>query len=326
MAEVPILEVRDLRTHLPTAEGIVKAVDGVSFSLGRFESMGIAGESGCGKTMVALSIMGLIHFFSKRSVGGQVLFKGKDLLQAEPKELAELRGNRIAMIFQEPMTSLNPTLAVGTQISEIFVRHEGLDPATANRRATEMLKLVKIPSASKILGQYPHQLSGGMRQRVMIAMALACKPEILIADEPTTALDTTIQAQVLELIKDLQEQVGTSILFITHNLGIIAELTDRVMVMYLGKTVEMASVFDLFDHPAHPYTQALIHAVPRLGTRSRMGKKKLEEIMGSVPNPLRLPPGCQFHPRCHRVTRKCETQEPELQRIGDRHFVRCWLS
>jgi peptide/nickel transport system ATP-binding protein/oligopeptide transport system ATP-binding protein len=188
-----------------------------------------------------------------------------------------------------------------------------------------MLELVKIPSARKILGQYPHQLSGGMRQRVMIAMALVCKPEILIADEPTTALDSTIQAQILELIKDLQKQVGTSIIFITHNLGIIAESTNRVMVMYLGKAVEMGSVFDIFDHPMHPYTQALLNAVPKLGMRSKLGKKRLEEIMGAVPNPLNLPPGCKFHPRCPRTNKMCEEGEPELQRIGDHHFVRCWV-
>ena len=323
--ETPLLEVKDLKTYLPTVDGIVKAVDGVDFSLGYFEPLGIAGESGCGKTMVALSIMGLVPFFTKRTLQGEVLFKGKDLLKSEDKELSEIRGNQIAMIFQEPMTSLNPILTIGTQISEIFIRHERLDQTSANRRSAEMLELVKIPSARKILDQYPHQLSGGMRQRVMIAMALACKPEILIADEPTTALDSTIQAQILELIKDLQKQVGTSIIFITHNLGIIAESTNRVMVMYLGKAVEMGSVFDIFDHPMHPYTQALLNAVPKLGMRSKLGKKRLEEIMGAVPNPLNLPPGCKFHPRCPRTNKMCEEGEPELQKIGDHHFVRCWV-
>jgi len=323
--ETPLLEVKDLKTYLPTVDGVVKAVDGVDFSLGYFESLGIAGESGCGKTMLALSIMGLVPFFTKRTLQGEVLFKGKDLLKSEDKELSEIRGNQIAMIFQEPMISLNPILTIGTQISEIFIRHEGLDQTSANRRSAEMLELVKIPSARKILGQYPHQLSGGMRQRVMIAMALVCKPEILIADEPTTALDSTIQAQILELIKDLQKQVGTSIIFITHNLGIIAESTNRVMVMYLGKAVEMGSVFDIFDHPMHPYTQALLNAVPKLGMRSKLGKKRLEEIMGAVPNPLNLPPGCKFHPRCPRTNKMCEEGEPELQRIGDHHFVRCWV-
>lgn len=325
-SEIALLEVKDLKTYLPTIDGIVKAVDGVDFSLGYFECLGIAGESGCGKTMVALSIMGLVPFFTKRILQGEVVFKGKDLLKSDDKELCEIRGNKIAMIFQEPMTSLNPILTVGTQISEIFIRHEGLDQTSANRRSVEMLELVKIPSAQKILGQYPHQLSGGMRQRVMIAMALACKPEILIADEPTTALDSTIQAQILELIKDLQKQVGTSIIFITHNLGIIAESTNRVMVMYLGKAVEMGSVFDIFDHPMHPYTQGLLNAVPKLGMRSKVGKKRLEEIIGSVPNPLNLPSGCKFHPRCFKTREKCEEGEPELQRIGDHHFVRCWLS
>ncbi|MFB3887314.1 MAG: ABC transporter ATP-binding protein [Thermodesulfobacteriota bacterium] len=325
-SKATLLEVRGLKTHLPTVDGIVKAVDGVDFSLGQFESLGIAGESGCGKTMVALSIMGLVPFFTKRILQGEVLFKGKDLLKSEDRELSEIRGNQIAMIFQEPMTSLNPILTIATQISEIFVRHEGLDQASALRKSAEILERVKIPSGQKILGQYPHQLSGGMRQRVMIAMALACQPEILIADEPTTALDSTIQAQILELIKDLQKQVGTSTIFITHNLGIIAESTNRVMVMYLGKAVEMGSVFDIFDRPMHPYTQALLNAVPKLGMRSRIGKKRLEEILGSVPNPLKLPSGCKFHPRCSRTKKMCEKGEPDLRQMEDHHFVRCWTS
>jgi peptide/nickel transport system ATP-binding protein/oligopeptide transport system ATP-binding protein len=322
---MPLLEVKHLRTHIPVIDGIVRAVDGLDFSLGSHESLGIAGESGCGKTMVALSIMGLAPFFTKRILQGQVFFKGKDLLKFDNKELSEIRGNKIAMIFQEPMTSLNPILTIGTQISEIFIRHEGVDQTSAHDKSIEMLGMVSIPSARKTLGQYPHQLSGGMRQRVMIAMALACRPEILIADEPTTALDSTIQAQILELIKDLQNQVGTSIIFITHNLGIIAESTQRVIIMYLGQAVEMGSVFDLFDRPMHPYTQALLNAVPKLGTRSKEGKKRLEEIMGSVPNPVSMPSGCRFHPRCPKRNRKCEEHEPELWEAGSGHLVRCWL-
>lgn len=324
-SEAPLLEVKALRTYLPVIDGVVRAVDGVDFSLEKFESLGIAGESGCGKTMIALSIMGLGSFFTNKILRGQVLFKGNDLLKYNDQELSEVRGNKIAMIFQEPMTSLNPVLTIGTQLSEIFIRHDGLDQTSARRKSIEMIEMVRISSAPKILTQYPHQLSGGMRQRVVIAMALACKPEILIADEPTTALDSTIQAQILELIKDLQNEIGTSIIFITHNFGLIAEVTRKVMVMYLGQAVEIGSVFDLFDHPRHPYTQALLNAVPKLGMRSKGKKKRLEEILGAVPNPLNMPSGCRFHPRCPKTKKQCGEHAPELQEMGSGHLVRCWL-
>jgi peptide/nickel transport system ATP-binding protein len=319
-----LLEVQNLRTYIPTIDGDVKAVDGVNFSLYRGEAFGIVGESGCGKTVLALSIMGLVPTFTKRIVQGRVLFRGRDLLQCSSKELNEVRGRSIAMIFQEPMTSLNPTLSIGTQLSEIIIRHEGLDQEKATMKSAELLDMVRIHSARKILSQYPHQLSGGMRQRVIIAMGLACKPEILIADEPTTALDATVQAQILDLIKDLQEQAGISTIWITHNLGVIAEFTTRIMVMYLGKVVETGGIFQIFDNPLHPYTQGLLNAIPKMGTRSRTGKNRLEEIKGVVPDPLRAPQGCKFHPRCHKVMPICMEKEPDLREIGGNHDVRCW--
>ena len=320
-----LLDVKRIRTHIQTLLGDVKAVDGVDFSVHKGEAFGIAGESGCGKTMLALSIMRLFPPFTQFKLQGEAWFKGVDLLKCSKKELQDVWGNRISMIFQEPMTSLNPTLTIGTQITEIIVRHENLDFSAAERRTLELLDLVKISSPKRMLKQYPHQLSGGMRQRIMIAIALACKPEILFADEPTTALDVTIQAQILELIKTLQEQVGTSTILITHNLGVIAEFTRRVMVMYLGKVVESGSVFDLFDRPAHPYTQALLNAVPKMGMRSKGGKKRLEEIKGSIPNPLNMPPGCKFHPRCPKAKETCREKEPVLQEIEKDHSVRCWI-
>jgi oligopeptide/dipeptide ABC transporter ATP-binding protein len=319
------LEVRQIRTHIQTLLGDVKAVDGVDFSIQRGEAFGIAGESGCGKTMLALSIMKLFPPFTQFKLQGEAWFRGVDLLKCSKKELQDVWGNRISMIFQEPMTSLNPTLSIGTQITEVIARHESLDPSAAERKALELLDLVKISSPKRILKQYPHQLSGGMRQRIMIAIALACKPEVLFADEPTTALDVTIQAQILDLIKTLQDQAGTSTILITHNLGIIAEFTSRVMVMYLGKAVETGSVFDLFDRPVHPYTQALLNAVPKMGMRSKGGKKRLEEIKGSIPNPLSMPSGCKFHPRCPKAKETCREKEPDLQEIGTNHYVRCWI-
>ncbi|MFX0195155.1 MAG: ABC transporter ATP-binding protein [Candidatus Hodarchaeota archaeon] len=321
-----MLEVRDVRTYIPTTDGDVKAVDGVDFSLYRGEAFGIAGESGCGKTMLALSIMGLIPTFTKRIVQGEVMFKGRNLLKCSNKELTDVRGRKIAMIFQEPMTSLNPTLSIGTQISEIIIRHEALDREKANTKAAQMLDMVRIPTPRRVLSQYPHQLSGGMRQRVMIAMALACQPEILIADEPTTALDVTVQAQILDLISDLQEKVGTSTVLITHNLGIIAEFTTRLMVMYLGKVMESGDVFEVFDNPRHPYTQGLLNAIPKMGRRSAMRKDRLEEIKGSVPSPLRAPSGCKFHPRCRKAMSICKDTEPDLWRIGKNHYLRCWAN
>jgi oligopeptide/dipeptide ABC transporter ATP-binding protein len=320
-----LLKVNQIRTYIQTILGDVKAVDGVCFSVNKGEAFGIAGESGCGKTMLALSIMGLFPPFSKVKLQGQAIFKNLDLLKCSKKELQNLRGKFISMVFQEPMTSLNPTLSIGTQITESLLRHEKLEPFVAEKKAEELLDLVRISNPKRILEQYPHQLSGGMRQRVMISIAIACKPEIIFADEPTTALDVTIQAQILGLLRSLQDQVKTSIVLITHNLGIIAEVTSRVMIMYLGKAVEAGTVFDIFDRPYHPYTKGLLNAIPKIGMRSKGSEKLLEEIKGSIPNPLRLPQGCKFHPRCPKVKKICQEKEPELQKIDDLHFVRCWI-
>lgn len=319
-----LLDVRALKCFIPTLDGVVKAVDGVDVTLYPGEAFGIAGESGCGKSMLALTIMGLAPAFEKRIIEGEVLFKGRDLQKCSQKELSRIRGSKIAMVFQEPMTSLNPTLRIETQLTEILIRHEEISTAAATRRAAELLDMVNIPSPKKILSNFPHQLSGGMRQRVMIAMALTCKPEILIADEPTTALDVTVQAQIMTLISDLQKNIGTSTILITHNLGLIAEFAKRVMIMYLGKVVEAADVYDLFDNPMHPYTQGLLNAIPKLGRRSKTGKFRLEEIKGAVPNPLNAPAGCRFFPRCTQAKSICENNEPELNRVKDNHYVRCW--
>ncbi len=320
-----LLKVEGLKCYIPTIDGEVKAVDGVDFSLRPGEAFGIAGESGCGKTMLALSIMGLAPAFAQRLIQGRVLYRGRDLLQCPPKQMSDVRGKKIAMIFQEPMTSLNPTLSIGLQLREVITRHEGLSDEEANHKAARLMDMVRIPTPRRMLARYPHQLSGGMRQRVMIAMALACSPEILIADEPTTALDVTVQAQIMDLVRDLQRQVGTSTILITHNLGLIAEFAERVMIMYLGRVVESGGVFDIFDHPRHPYTQGLLKAVPRMGQRSRMGQKsRLAEIKGSVPSPQMAPRGCKFHPRCHQIEPICRQEEPKLDMVSETHQVRCW--
>lgn len=319
-----LLDVQALKCYLPTIDGVVKAVDGVDVSLYRGEAFGIAGESGCGKSMLALTIMGLAPAFEKRIIQGKVLFKGKNLLQCSQKELNRIRGSKIAMVFQEPMTSLNPTLSIGTQLIEILIRHEEISAQEATNRAIQLLEMVNIPTGRKMLSQYPHQLSGGMRQRVMIAMALACQPEILIADEPTTALDVTVQAQIMSLIGELQKSIGTSTILITHNLGLIAEFATRIMVMYLGRVLEISDVYDLFDNPLHPYTQGLLNAIPKLGKRTKTGKTRLEEIKGAVPNPLKAPVGCKFYPRCNYAKSICENEEPHLKKITMKHHVRCW--
>ena len=319
-----LLDVQALKCFIPTLNGVVRAVDGVDVTLNQGEAFGIAGESGCGKSMLALAIMGLVPAFEKRILAGKVLFKGRDLLQCSQKELSGIRGSRIAMIFQEPMTSLNPTLRIETQLTEILLRHAEISAAAAVRRSAELLEMVNIPAPQKLLARFPHQLSGGMRQRVMIAMALACQPEILIADEPTTALDVTVQAQIMTLITDLQKNIGTSTILITHNLGLIAEFAKRVMIMYLGKVVETADVCELFDNPMHPYTRGLLHAIPKLGQRSKTGKYRLEEIKGAVPNPLNAPAGCRFYPRCRQAKPICENKEPHLYKVKDNHYVRCW--
>ncbi len=320
----PLLKVINLRSYIPTTYGVIKGVDGVDFSIYSAEAFGIAGESGCGKSMMALAIMGLAPTFAHRIVQGQIMYKGKNLLECSPKEMSEIRGKEIAMIFQEPMTSLNPTLSIGLQLREIVMRHNKLNFQEANKKATELLDMVRISSPYKMLSRYPHQLSGGMRQRVMIAMALSCRPEILIADEPTTALDVTIQAQIMDLIEDLQKEVRTSAILITHNLGLLAQFARRIIVMYLGRVLETGTIYDIFDSPKHPYTQGLLNAVPKIGRRSKFGKSRLMEIEGTVPNPIMAPPGCKFHPRCKRLKKICQLEEPLLQKINEHHKVRCW--
>jgi oligopeptide/dipeptide ABC transporter ATP-binding protein len=320
----PLLEVRDLRTHFHTRDGIVKAVDGVSFDVHRGEVLGLVGESGCGKSVTSFSIMGLVA-----SPGiiesGSVSFDGRDLLSMSKKQLRELRGDHISMIFQQPQSSLNPVFRVGAQIAEVFEIHRDMKKAAGEERAVEMLGRVGIPDPRERVKSYPHEFSGGMAQRVMIAMALACEPELLIADEPTTALDVTIQAQILDLMRDLQRDSNTAVILITHDLGIVAEMADRVAVMYAGEIVEETDVETLFAQPKHPYTQGLIGSVPILGQL----KDRLDTIPGNVPNLVDLPVGCRFADRCHaRIEaglEKCATEKPELLPVGERHQVRCWL-
>ena len=316
----PLLSVEGLRTHFFTNDGTVRAVDGVNFSVRRGETLGIVGESGCGKSITSLSIMGLLGR-PGRTVAGRIMFEGRNLLEIPPEELAELRGNEISMIFQEPMTSLNPVFRVGDQIAESVQRHQGYDLAAAYLRCIELFELVGIPSPDRRVRDYPHQLSGGLRQRVMIAMALANKPKLLIADEPTTALDVTIQAQILELIKRLKEFEHMAVLMITHDLGVIAEMAQTVAVMYAGKVVEHAPVEVLFGAPQHPYTQGLLASIP---TPEKIGQR-LDVIKGVVPHPLNLPPGCSFAPRCPKRFEPCEVAFPALKPTGTRHEVACYL-
>ncbi|WP_062351339.1 ABC transporter ATP-binding protein [Bacillus kwashiorkori] len=315
-----ILEVNNLRTSFFTSEGEVRAVDGVSFSLPAGKTLGIVGESGSGKSITSLSLMRLIDHPGK-IVGGEVIFKGEDLLKKSKKEMRHIRGNQISMIFQEPMTSLNPVYTIGDQIAESFQIHQGLSKRTAKIKAVEMLKLVGIPSPEKRVDQYPFELSGGMRQRVMIAMALACNPSLLIADEPTTALDVTIQAQILELIKDLQKRLNMSVIFITHDLGVVAETCDYVAVMYCGKVVEYSDVKTLFKNPKHPYTVGLLNSLPR----HDMDQEDLVAIKGAVPSPFDMPKGCSFAPRCPFASPICHEKVPELTTLEQGRDVRCWI-
>jgi len=319
-----LLKVSGLKTHFFLEEGIVKAVDGVDFTVRRGETLGIVGESGCGKSMTALSLLRLVAP-PGRIVGGEILFNGENLLQKTAEEMRDIRGNAISMIFQEPMTSLNPVFTAGEQIAEAVRIHQHLSPKEAWGKAVEMLKVVGIAAPEKRAGQYPHELSGGMRQRVMIAMALACHPQLLIADEPTTALDVTIQAQILALLKKLQRELGTAVIMISHNLGVIAETCDNVAVMYTGKIVEHTTTDALFDNPRHPYTEGLLNSLPRIG----QDQEKLTAIDGNVPSLWDMPPGCSFHPRCPRAKEICRTVEPELVATGGAgetfHKVRCWL-
>jgi len=318
----PLLEVRNLGVHFRSAEGTFKAVDGVSFAIGRGETLGVVGESGCGKSVTALAVMGLIPRPPGIIASGEVLLEGEDLLRKPAAEMRRIRGNRISMIFQEPMTSLNPVHTVGEQIAEGIMLHQNVGKAEGRARAIEMLKLVRIPAPEQRIDEYPHQLSGGMRQRVMIAIALACQPRLLIADEPTTALDVTIQAQILELMRDLRDRTGTAIMMITHDLGVIAELAHRVVVVYAGRVVEEALVADLFSDPQHPYTLGLLGSIPKL----HVEEERLAAIEGSVPNPYSLPTGCPFNPRCPFADDRCRAEAPALKEVRPGHRAACWKS
>jgi len=317
----PLLSVRNLKTYFYTDEGVVRAVDGITYTLHRGETLGVVGESGCGKSVHALSIMRLIPTPPGKIVDGQILFEGRDLLKLADEEMRRIRGNRIAMIFQEPMTSLNPVLTIGEQIAEAVILHQKLDKKAAWERAIEMLEKVKIPLARDRVKDYPHQFSGGMRQRVMIAMALSCNPSILIADEPTTALDVTIQAQILDLMRELQQEFGMSIIFITHNLGVVAEMCENVVVMYAGKPIEHTDVRQIFKDPKHPYTWGLLHSVPKLYSR----RERLIPIEGQPPSLIDLPPGCPFAPRCPFVMEVCVQEDPPDFPVGQNHTARCYL-
>jgi len=320
----PLLEVRNLKTYFYTEDGLVRAVDGVNIEVYPGEVLGLVGESGCGKSVTSLSIMRLIAPPGK-VVDGQILLDGRDLLQLPEDEMIKVRGNKISMIFQQPQTALNPVFQVDDQIAEVLSIHQDFGKEAGKSRAVQLLKMVGIPDAERRAESYPHELSGGMAQRVMIAMALACVPELLIADEPTTALDVTIQAQILDLMRDLREKMGTSVILITHDLGVIAEMAERVAVMYAGEIVEQASVDDLFDQPLHPYTQGLIGSIPVLGKI----KERLDVIPGSVPNLVDLPPGCRFAPRCAArekyACQICAEKRPDLIEATPGHLVRCWL-
>ncbi|MDE0140471.1 MAG: ABC transporter ATP-binding protein [Caldilineaceae bacterium] len=316
-----LLQVEALETHLFTKEGVLKPVNGVSFHVDRGETVGLVGESGCGKTMTALSIMGLVPNPPGRIVGGAIQLDGEDLLQLDDRTLRTRRSVQMGMIFQDASTALNPTMRVGDQIAETMQRHMGMNAAEAALHATEILDRVGIPAAEQRLSDYPHQFSGGMRQRVMIAIAICCNPELLIADEPTTALDVTIQAQLLDLIRELKEDVGKSVLWITHDLGVVAELCDRVMVMYAGQVVEEATVEELFLRPRHPYTAGLLDSMPTLEERRQ---ESLKTIEGMPPNMARMPSGCAFHPRCEYASERCVEEMPVLERSGREGLVACW--
>ena len=314
-----ILQVKNLKTYFFTEDGVVKAVDGVDFEVYQGETLGLVGESGCGKSVTAFSIVRLLDYAGK-VVEGQIIFKGADLLKKSESQMRKIRGKEIAMIFQEPMTSLNPVFTIGYQISEALKIHLKMSNREAKMRSIELLENVGIPIPKQRFDEYPHQLSGGMRQRAMIAMALACNPLLLIADEPTTSLDVTIQAQILNLMKNLLKQFNSSLIMITHDLGVIAEIADRIAVMYAGKIVEYADTRSIFFTPLHPYTFGLLTSIPRLD----LDLEKLESIPGMVPDPLHFPKGCKFHPRCIFATKKCREEEPLLERLEDNHMVRCW--
>jgi len=324
---VSLIEVKDLRTHFHTEDGVVRAVDGVNYEIAPQQTLGVVGESGCGKSVTALSIMGLVQMPPGRIESGEVLFRRDedvvDLMKFRPngREMRSIRGNEIAMIFQEPMTSLNPVYTIGNQIIEAIRLHQHLRKRQARQQAIEMLRAVGIPLPEQRVDEFPHQLSGGMRQRAMIAMALSCNPSLLIADEPTTALDVTIQAQVLDLMNQLRQEFKAAIQFITHDLGVIAHMADDVVVMYLGKIVEGGSVNDIFHNPKHPYTQGLMNSIPSLATK----QGQLEPIKGTVPDLFQLPAGCGFEPRCPRAMAICRERQPDLKEVSSRHTAACWL-
>ena len=320
-----LLSIKDLKTYFFTPEGVVRALEDVSLDISPNECLGILGESGCGKSVTALSVMRLIPDPPGKIMRGSIEFLGAELLEMSMSQIRDIRGNSISMIFQEPMTSLNPVYTVGNQISESIITHQGLNHKEALDQSVEMLKLVGIPSPEKRVHEYPHQLSGGMRQRAMIAMAMACRPKLLIADEPTTALDVTIQAQILDLMAKMQEELGMSIMMITHDLGVIAEISHRVVVMYAGHVVEYAPIDALFESPRHPYTRGLMRSIPKLGEKFSKGKHPLQEIPGMVPNLIRPPAGCLFQPRCHRAMDRCAHEKPPMFKLAPEHGARCWL-
>ncbi|RSK29031.1 ABC transporter ATP-binding protein [Bacillus sp. HMF5848] len=322
MEDQPLLQVKQLRTHFHTKAGVIKAVDGVSFDIKSGETLGIVGESGSGKSITAMSIMRLIPSPPGRIVSGQILFEGEDLVTKTEREMRQIRGNQISMVFQDPMTSLNPVFTIGKQLVETILTHEkGIGKKAAMNRAIELLELVNIPDAKNRLKSYPHEFSGGMRQRVMIAMALACSPKLLIADEPTTALDVTVQAQILELLKSLQAELGMAVIMITHDLGVVADVCDRVMVMYAGKPAEFTDKRSLFQHAKHPYTWGLLRSIPKMQEQ----KSRLQAIEGLPPDMRNLPTGCSFAPRCNRATDLCHQLAPTLQEVNKSHAVSCFL-
>ena len=320
---MPLLEIRNLCTHFKTPHGTVRAVDDVSLDVGSGEVLGIVGESGCGKSVLSLSILQLLPMPPTIFAGGSIIFEGRDLLRATAEEVRKIRGNRISMIFQEPMSALNPVFTIGNQLSEVFRVHESLGGSEALAKSVAMLEKVGVPAPHRRVREYPYQLSGGMRQRVMIAIALACRPALLIADEPTTALDVTIQAQILDLMGQLRAELGTAIVIISHDLGVIAETADRVAVMYTGQIMESADTLSLFDTPLHPYTRGLMKAIPSLVAGA--DQAELYEIAGVVPSLLDLPTGCPFNPRCPQVDEICRREKPTLREVADGHRVACWM-
>ena len=324
----PVLQIKDLRTFFDTRDGTVRAVNGVSLEVYAGETLCIVGESGCGKSVTAMTILGLLPKPPARIESGEILFQGTDLLKLEEQDMRAIRGNEISMIFQEPMTSLNPVLTIGRQISEVISLHQGVSDRVARDRAIEMLDRVRVPDAHQRVTEYPHQLSGGMRQRAMIAMALSCNPKILIADEPSTALDVTIQAQILDLMRELRDDFGTSIILITHDLGVVAEMGERVLVMYAGRKVEEASVEELFHYPLHPYSEGLMTSIPRLNeSLAEDGDRvRLQEIPGMVPSLIEEIPGCLFAPRCSYASEQCVAESPRLAEYRKQHHAACWES